>query len=48
MPAAKILSGDVEHLDDQTRWAKLAVGEDVVVGQMLYERLSMIETTSSL
>ena len=24
--------GDDEHLDDRTRWAKLAVGKDVVVG----------------
>jgi hypothetical protein len=32
MPRAKIWLGDVEHLDNRTRWKKLAVGEDCVVG----------------
>ena|ERR1017187_10595250 len=32
MSKAKIWLDDVEHLDNRTRWAKLAVGEDCVLG----------------
>lgn len=32
MARAKIWLGEVEHLDNWTRWAKLIVGQDLVVG----------------
>ena len=32
MPRAKIWLDDVEHLDNRSRWATLAVGEDCVLG----------------
>lgn len=32
MARAKIWLGDVEHCDNRNRWAKLAVGKDIVVG----------------
>src|SRR5271154_6889305 len=32
MARAKIWLGDVEHFDNRTRWAEMAVGKEVVLG----------------
>lgn len=32
MPRAKIWLDDVEHLDNRSRWARLSIGEECLVG----------------